>query len=48
MLWTIFLLKIWKQNGRRQKEDHSDLVIIQDTAPRLDVLPHQVWWSCIK
>jgi len=29
-------------------ECHSDLVIVHDTAPCHDVLPHQVWWSCIK
>jgi len=22
--------------------------MVKDTAPWLDVLPHQVWWSCIK
>jgi len=43
MLRTTFSLKIWKQNGRRQEVDHSGLVMIQDTAPGLDVLPHQVW-----
>jgi len=48
MLWITFSLKIWKQHGRCQKVGHSDLVMIRDTAPWLDVLSHQVWWSCIK
>jgi len=38
-----FLLKFWGENGRRQKVDHSDLVMIQNTAQLLDVLPQQVW-----
>jgi len=27
---------------------HNDLVIVHDTAPYHDVLPHQDWSSCIK
>jgi len=38
-----FSLKNMKNNGRRQKVGHSDLVMIQDTAPWFDVLPHQMW-----
>jgi len=43
-----FSFKNLGKNSHRQKVGHSDLVMIQDTAPWLDVLPHQVWWSCIK
>jgi len=30
------------------KKGYSDLVIVHDTAPCHDVLPHQVWSCCIK
>jgi len=35
--------QIWKHKGHHQKVGHSDLIMIQDIAPWLDVLPHQVW-----
>jgi len=38
-----FSLKNLENNGCRQKVGHSDLVMIQDIVPLLDVLPHQVW-----
>jgi len=38
-----FSYKNLGKNGRHQKVGHSDLAMIQDTAPWLDVLPHQVW-----
>jgi len=30
------------------KVGHSDLVMVHDTAPSHDVLPHQDWLSCSK
>jgi len=37
-----FSLENLEKNGRHQKVGHSRLVMIQDTAPWLNVLP-QVW-----
>jgi len=31
-----------------KKLGHTDLVIVHDTVSCHDVLPHQVWWSCMK
>jgi len=34
------------RSHKGEKVDHSDLVMLRNTAPSHDVLPHQVWWSC--
>jgi len=31
-----------------QKVSHSDLFMVCNITPFHNVLPHQVWWSCIK
>jgi len=30
------------------KVGHSEQYMVRDTAPSHDVLPRQVWWSCVK